>query len=135
MDRQDSKARERGIARLTRQGREAAERVLADEAPVSLAYNGCPHAVMMLTPQDLEDFAVGFSLTERIADHPNQISAVSVQIHERGIVLDVKVEAGAAKRAREQGARCRGRQAAACAASPRWKKRWQIWSRSLRPRA
>lgn len=47
---------------------EVQQRTLASEVPVSLVFNGIAHAVMMATPQDLEDFALGFALTEGILD-------------------------------------------------------------------
>ncbi|WP_394779450.1 formate dehydrogenase accessory sulfurtransferase FdhD [Undibacterium sp.] len=46
---------------------------VAEEVPVALVFNGISHAVMMLTPQNLEDFAIGFSLSENIIDNRSQI--------------------------------------------------------------
>lgn len=46
---------------------DSVSRELAEEAPVALTFNGRPHAVLMATPDDLEDLATGFCVTERIA--------------------------------------------------------------------
>ena len=48
----------------------ATEEQVAEEVPVALVYNGVPHVVMMASPEDLEDFAVGFSLTEELVAAP-----------------------------------------------------------------
>ena len=54
---------------------------LAVEIPVSLVYNGISHAVMMCSPKNLEDFALGFSLTEGIIDKPSDIYGISKLLH------------------------------------------------------
>lgn len=62
---------------------------LAVEVPVNLAYNGRPHVVMMATPQDLEDFAWGFSLSEGVLASSALIADVVVERVEGGIMINV----------------------------------------------
>ena len=52
-------------------------RMVPDEVPVAFSFNGTTHAVMMASPGDLEDFAVGFALTEGIISNPGDIEEMS----------------------------------------------------------
>ena len=52
---------------------------LAKEVPVALVYNDISHTVMMCSPRDLEDFAMGFSLTEGIIDKPADIYGIDIE--------------------------------------------------------
>ncbi len=69
-----------------------ASRQLANEVPVALEFNGEGYAVMMLTPGDLEDFAIGFALSERIITRANEIARIDVREGTRGIGVDVRLE-------------------------------------------
>jgi len=62
---------------------------LAEEVPVAVHYDGEPFAVMMASPGDLEDFAVGFSLTERRIS-PGDLLGVEARELLEGIVLDIR---------------------------------------------
>ena len=64
-------------------------RMLAEEVAVAVSYNGSTHAVLMATPQDLYDFAVGFSLTERIIDNAEAIE--SIEVIETALGLDLQI--------------------------------------------
>ena len=69
--------------------------MVIDEVPVALVYNGISHAVMMATPADLEEFALGFSLSERILAHAGQCYGIEVEHGAEGIAvqLDIASEA------------------------------------------
>ncbi|HDR2737730.1 TPA: formate dehydrogenase accessory sulfurtransferase FdhD [Enterobacter ludwigii] len=63
---------------------------LAEEVPVALVYNGISHVVMMASPKDLELFAIGFSLSEGIIEHPQEIYGMDVVKACNG--LEVQIE-------------------------------------------
>jgi FdhD protein len=65
-------------------GLAAGDRALPEEMPVALVYNGSTQAVMMATPADLADFAVGFTLTEGIAPL-SEIDEIEIVEHAAGI--------------------------------------------------
>jgi formate dehydrogenase accessory protein FdhD len=64
---------------------------IAEETPVALVYNGISHAVMMATPQDLEDFALGFSLTEGILDRPDELLDCEPRATAQGIEMALTI--------------------------------------------
>jgi FdhD protein len=67
----------------------ARQSAIAVETPIQLSFGGAPFAVMMATPRDLKDFAVGFALTEGIVERVADIRGVEVGIVEGGMRLDV----------------------------------------------
>ena len=68
----------RTLTRLDGDDASPGSAMVAEEVPVSLVYNMRPHVVMMATPADLEDFAVGFTLTEGIVESVSEIARVEV---------------------------------------------------------
>jgi FdhD protein len=65
------------------------ERAVAVETPIEIAFGGAPFAVMMATPADLQDFAVGFALTEGIVERVEEIRGVEIKPAGSGVRLDV----------------------------------------------
>ncbi len=64
---------------------------VAEEVAVALEYNGLSHAVMMCSPQDLDNFARGFSLSEGIVDSAAEIYDVQLSEHAEGIQLAITI--------------------------------------------
>ena len=69
----------RTARRLTVDGSEALDEIVAEEVAVALVYNGISHAVMMATPCDLEDLGRGFSFTERIVEKASEVYDIDIE--------------------------------------------------------
>jgi FdhD protein len=65
--------------------------MVPQEVPVAISFNGTSHAVMMATPADLEDFAVGFSLAEGLLPNASVIEEVAILPQERGILAAISL--------------------------------------------
>jgi FdhD protein len=66
-------------------------RYVPEEVPIAISYGGSSHAVLMGTPDDLVDFAIGFSLTEGIITHLEQIHSIDVVEGDLGIDVQVSL--------------------------------------------
>jgi FdhD protein len=67
--------------------RRAVTREWVPEAPIALEFNGLAYAVMMATPVDLEDFALGFALTEGLAKAPADLTDLAVAEVDKGWIV------------------------------------------------
>jgi FdhD protein len=71
---------------------------VAEEIPLAISYNGVPHAVMMGTPVDLEDFALGFSIAEGAARDLRDVKSITVASSDGGITIDIALTPAALHR-------------------------------------
>jgi FdhD protein len=82
----------RAAASLTIDEIAPTERVIAAEVPIAISFFGIGYAVMMATPADLEDFAVGFALSERLIERADQVvEIVRGEAGQGGILLSVEL--------------------------------------------
>jgi len=82
---------------------------LAEEVPVALVCNGIAHVVMLATPCDLEDFALGFALTEGLVDDPAEVRSVEVTQACDGIELQIELSSRAFAGLKDQRRQLAGR--------------------------
>lgn len=82
--------RQAGAAELAR------TRKVPEEMPVAFAYEGASYAVMMATPADFRDFALGFSLNEGVVRSPDDIADLDIVPTDDGIVLRIALSDGPA---------------------------------------
>ncbi|MFL9608878.1 formate dehydrogenase accessory sulfurtransferase FdhD [Methylobacillus sp. Pita2] len=64
---------------------------VAEEVPIAMIYNGISHAVMLATPDDLTDFALGFSLCEGILSDPKELYGIDIVERVNGIELQMEI--------------------------------------------
>jgi FdhD protein len=77
-------------------------RSIPEETAVALTYNGGTYAVMMTTPQDLKDFAIGFSLNEGIISSSSDIESLDIVPFDDGVELQMWLGKPRADRLRER---------------------------------
>ncbi len=77
------------------------ERAVPEETAIGLSYDSEPYAVLMATPADVEDLALGFTVSERIAG-ASQVLEIRVSEYEEGLVADILLSPEGALAARER---------------------------------
>lgn len=82
---------------------------VAEEVPVALVFNGISHAVMLASPNDLEDFALGFALTEGLLTDRSELYGVEIERDSRGITVSLEVASACEWRLKERRRNLAGR--------------------------
>jgi FdhD protein len=82
---------------------------VAEEVPVALVFNGISHAVMLASPDRLEDFALGFALTEGLLTDRSELYGIELQRGEQGITLQLEVASACEWRLKERRRNLAGR--------------------------
>lgn len=82
---------------------------VAEEVPVALVFNGISHAVMLASPSDLEDFALGFALTEGLLADRSELFGLEIEREPRGITVSLEVAAICEWRLKERRRNLAGR--------------------------
>jgi FdhD protein len=86
-------------------GVQATQECVAQEVGVAFELDGSPHVVMLATPADLEDFALGFCLTEGVVEAPAELLRCEIRLREKGIVLALALAPAAAARRESEAPR------------------------------
>ncbi|WP_052056620.1 formate dehydrogenase accessory sulfurtransferase FdhD [Colwellia psychrerythraea] len=100
---------QRQVLRYTNDALTTAMDDIAEETAIALVYNGISHVVMMSTPKDLYDLAIGFSLSEKIVDDANEILDISATKQALGIEVNITVSNRAVWRLKQQRRNMTGR--------------------------
>jgi FdhD protein len=82
---------------------------IAEEFPVAMVYNGLSHVVMMASPTDLDDFALGFSLTEGIIESQSEFTDSEITPAGEGIEARIEISSRAFFRLKEHRRAMQGR--------------------------
>ena len=66
-------------------------RDVAVETAINILYGGTPYAVMMASPLDIEDFVIGFSLTEGLIEQAEEVRDIRMEARSDGLLVDVEL--------------------------------------------
>ncbi|HET9031763.1 MAG TPA: formate dehydrogenase accessory sulfurtransferase FdhD [Dokdonella sp.] len=81
----------RRVARFEDGSIEQTEDWIASEVPIAMSYNGEAHVVMLATPMDLQDFALGFSLSEAIIASSSELETIRIDQRLEGIEIGMQI--------------------------------------------